>query len=44
VACIELDEVRASLPEDVVLAAEARGRKMDVWKTAEALLQELEGL
>ncbi len=43
VACNELDEVRASLPTDVAAAAEARGRELDVWETAEALLRELDG-
>ena len=43
VACNELDEVRASIPKDVAAAAEARGREMDVWETAEALLRELDG-
>jgi tetratricopeptide (TPR) repeat protein len=43
VTCRELDEVRASLLPDVAAAAEARGREMDVWETAEALLGELDG-
>jgi hypothetical protein len=43
VTCRELDEVRASLLPDVAAAAEARGREMDVWETAEALPGELEG-
>ena len=43
VACRELDEVRASLPADVAAEAAARGREMDVWETAEALLRELDG-
>ncbi len=43
VACNELDKVRASLPADVAAAAEARGRELDVWETAEALLRELDG-
>jgi tetratricopeptide (TPR) repeat protein len=42
VACRELDGVRASLPPEVATAAEARGRELDVWETAEALLLELE--
>ena len=41
--CRELDEVRASLLPDVAAAAKARGREMDVWETAEALLRELDG-
>jgi predicted ATPase/DNA-binding CsgD family transcriptional regulator len=43
VAGNELDEVRASLPAEKAEAAEARGREMDVWETAEALLRELDG-
>jgi DNA-binding CsgD family transcriptional regulator/tetratricopeptide (TPR) repeat protein len=43
VACRELDEVRASLPPDIVYAAEARGREVDVWDTAGSLLRELDG-
>ena len=43
VACRELDGVRASLPPAVATAAEARGRELDVWQTAEALLHELDG-
>ena len=42
VACRELESVRASLPPDVASAAEAKGREMDVWETAEALLCELD--
>jgi len=42
VACNELDEVHASMPEEKAAAAEARGRELDVWETAEALLRELE--
>jgi hypothetical protein len=35
--------VAATLPPEVVAAAEARGRGRDLWGTAEALLKELEG-
>ena len=35
-------EAAASLPPDVVAAAEARGRELDLWQTAEELLVELE--
>lgn len=42
IALRELDSVRASLPPDVARAAEARGREMDVWQTAETLLRELD--
>jgi tetratricopeptide (TPR) repeat protein len=41
IACRELDEARASLPVDVAAAAETRGRHLDVWQTAVALLDEL---
>jgi DNA-binding SARP family transcriptional activator/predicted ATPase len=34
----------ADLPPDVVAAAQARGRALDWWETAEALLAELKGL
>ncbi|MFN2136782.1 MAG: hypothetical protein ACK2UK_12560, partial [Candidatus Promineifilaceae bacterium] len=43
VACKALDKVSDSLPPEVAAAAEARGREMDVWETAEALLRELDG-
>jgi len=43
VACKELDRVRASLPVEKAAAAEARGRELDVWETAETLLQEPDG-
>lgn len=43
VACRELDGVCASLPADVARAAEERGRELDVWQTAEALLRKLNG-
>jgi hypothetical protein len=33
--------VAASLPPEVVAAAEARGRTRDLWQTAEELLKEL---
>ena len=42
VACKELDRVRASLQVEKAAAAEARGRELDVWETAETLLQEPE--
>ncbi|MFN2134496.1 MAG: tetratricopeptide repeat protein [Candidatus Promineifilaceae bacterium] len=41
-ACRELEQVRASLPAEVSAAAEARGRALDVWQTAETLLAELQ--
>ncbi|MCA9952675.1 MAG: tetratricopeptide repeat protein, partial [Anaerolineales bacterium] len=43
VACRELDAVYASLPQDVTETAVTRGRELDVWATAESLLQELDG-
>jgi predicted ATPase/DNA-binding CsgD family transcriptional regulator len=42
VACRELDEVRDTLPPDVASAAEARGRELNLWSTANDLLNELE--
>jgi predicted ATPase len=44
VACRELEEVRASLPPEVAMAAEARGRELDLWSTADDLLNELKSL
>jgi DNA-binding CsgD family transcriptional regulator/tetratricopeptide (TPR) repeat protein len=44
VAGQELDELRATLPPDVVAAAESRGRKLDLWETADDVLQELDGV
>ncbi len=41
IACRELESVRASLPPDVTAAAEARGRELGLWKTADSLLLEL---
>lgn len=41
VACGELDMVRVALPPEVAASAEMRGRKLDVWQTAETLLHEL---
>lgn len=41
VAGRELNSMRASLPPEVVKAAEARGRELDMWQTAEDLLHEL---
>jgi hypothetical protein len=35
--------VAATLPPDVVSAAQQRGRARDLWETAEELLEELEG-
>jgi hypothetical protein len=43
VAGRHIKEVAASLPLEVVAAAEARGRGRDVWETAEVLLKELVG-
>jgi hypothetical protein len=37
-----IEAVAASLPPDVVAAAQARGRARDLWETAEELLAELE--
>ena len=39
----EVREATASLPPDVVAAAQERGRELDWWETAEALLEELPG-
>ena len=39
-----LQEVRTSLPQDMAAAAVARGRKMNVWATAESLLSELKNI
>jgi predicted ATPase/DNA-binding SARP family transcriptional activator len=36
-----IDEAAASLPQDVVEAARIRGKEMDMWETAVALLAEL---
>jgi tetratricopeptide (TPR) repeat protein len=41
VAGRELDEIVARLPADVATAAIERGRKLDLWATAEALAAEL---
>jgi hypothetical protein len=41
--CKALDDVRDSLPAEKAAEAAARGREMDVWETAEALLRELDG-
>jgi ATP/maltotriose-dependent transcriptional regulator MalT len=43
IACRELDSVLASLPPDVASAADARGRELDVWETADQLLMDLVG-
>jgi hypothetical protein len=43
-ACRQLEQVRASLPAEVSAAAEARGRALDVWQTAETLLAELQSV
>ena len=43
IACRELDSVIASLPPEVASAAEARGRELDVWETADQLLRDLVG-
>jgi len=43
IACRELDGVIASLPPEVASAAEARGRELDVWETADQLLLDLVG-
>jgi hypothetical protein len=43
VAGREITSTAASLPPDVVAAAEARGRARDLWATVEELLGELEG-
>ncbi|MDX1416396.1 MAG: tetratricopeptide repeat protein [Candidatus Promineifilaceae bacterium] len=42
VACQELDDLRATLPSKVAEAAEARGRELDVWQTAESLVAQVE--
>jgi tetratricopeptide (TPR) repeat protein len=42
VAGRELDELAASLPVEVAEAARKRGRALDLWQTAAALLAELE--
>ena len=44
IACRELDEVRATLPPEVASAAEARGRELDQWATADDLLNEFKKL
>jgi DNA-binding CsgD family transcriptional regulator/tetratricopeptide (TPR) repeat protein len=41
IACKELDSVLASLPPEVASAAEARGRVLDVWETADQLLLDM---
>jgi len=38
----EIEGVAAQLPPDVVEAAKARGGALDVWETAEKLVNELE--
>lgn len=40
-ACRELDDVRASLPAEVVAAADARGHELDLKETIEELLVDL---
>jgi len=40
VACRELDKVLASLPPEIASLAEARGRELDIWDTANDLLEE----
>jgi tetratricopeptide (TPR) repeat protein len=40
VACQELDDLRATLPPEVIAAAEERGRELNVWETANDLLEE----
>jgi tetratricopeptide (TPR) repeat protein len=38
-----IEKAAVSLPYDVVEAAKARGRELDIWETAESLLEELNG-
>ncbi|HEX6383833.1 MAG TPA: hypothetical protein VF177_04110, partial [Anaerolineae bacterium] len=44
VAGRELDDLAASLPPEVAEAARERGRALDLWQTAAALLAELEAM
>jgi predicted ATPase len=41
IACRELDGVMASMSPEAAASAQARGREMDLWETAEELLLEL---
>lgn len=41
-ACEELDELGSTLPPELAAAAESRGRELDLWRTAEDLLHDLE--
>ena len=43
IAWRQVREATAELPPDVIAAAQERGRALDWWETAEALLSELRG-